>query len=182
MGHRSRPSLRLHRRGAESRSAKSPRPRAARPARVSDWRRAADTRAPRSFISRSISAVFRRVASYSLIIRGPALSPMSTPRSTGTGATVLLSGAMATLPRRLCIDATQTISSYVGFRERSRGHRNRREWPSSLLGLDVLGVTSSAEGEPLHGWILFVAVVWLCPSVGLLAGIIVGWRRHPTPP
>lgn len=51
-----------------------------------------------------------------------------------------------------------------------------------LLCLDALGITGSIEGDALHGWIVFVAVVWLCPIVGLMIGMTVGWRRHPTPP
>jgi hypothetical protein len=51
-----------------------------------------------------------------------------------------------------------------------------------LLVLDAFGITGSVEDEPLHGWVAFVAVVWLCPLSGLMAGTIVGWRRSRSEP
>jgi len=43
--------------------------------------------------------------------------------------------------------------------------------------LDAAGVTNFVEDEPLHGLPVFLTVVALVPSIGVIVGCVVGWRR-----
>ena len=47
----------------------------------------------------------------------------------------------------------------------------------ALIVLDRAGVTNFVEDEPLHGWPVFLAVIALVPSTGVIVGGVVGWKR-----
>ncbi len=46
-----------------------------------------------------------------------------------------------------------------------------------LVVTDWLGITNHVEDEPLHGWIVFVAILDGLILVGACVGAVTGWRR-----
>ncbi|MGZ8631282.1 MAG: hypothetical protein ACXWZF_09995 [Actinomycetota bacterium] len=46
-----------------------------------------------------------------------------------------------------------------------------------LLLTDRLGITNHVEDVPLHGWLVFVAILDGLILVGACVGAVTGWRR-----